>query len=48
VKVEDLFQIWNQIIKLIAIYEEREKFNENKFSLKIKTEKEIIEDTWFK
>lgn len=48
VKVEDLFQIWNQIIKLIALYEEREKFNENKFSSKIKIEKEIIEDTWFK
>lgn len=47
VKVEDLFQIWNQIIKLISFYEKNEKFNENKFSRKIELEKEIIEDTWF-
>ncbi|MCB4808477.1 hypothetical protein LG651_09450 [Tamlana sp. 62-3] len=47
VKIEDLFQIWNQVIKLILFYEKNEKFNENKFSHKIKLEKEIIEDTWF-
>ncbi|TXD84103.1 hypothetical protein ESY86_10615 [Subsaximicrobium wynnwilliamsii] len=46
VKVEDLFQIWNQIIKLIAIYEDREKFNENKFSTKLKVEKGIIQDSY--
>jgi tRNA threonylcarbamoyladenosine modification (KEOPS) complex Cgi121 subunit len=46
VKVEDLFQIWNQIIKLTAIYEEKEQFIENKLSSKLKLEKEIILDTY--
>lgn len=47
VKVDDLFQIWNQSVKLIKFYEKNEKFNENKFSLKIEIKKENIEDTWF-
>ena len=46
VKVGVLFQIWNQIIKLTAIYEEKEQFIENKLSSKLKLEKEIILDTY--
>jgi len=48
VKVEDLFQIWNQVIKLIVLYEDKEKFIENKLSSKITIERDIIQNKWFK
>lgn len=47
VKVEDLFQIWNQTIQLIKLYEDRERFQENKFSSILNFEKNHIQDNWF-
>lgn len=47
VKVEDLFQIWNQTIHLIQIFEDRERFKENKFSSQLNFEKDHIQDMWF-
>lgn len=45
-KISELLQIWTQSIKIIEKFEQKEKFNEEKFSKRLKSHIEEIKRDW--
>ncbi|GMN11269.1 hypothetical protein MTsPCn9_11240 [Croceitalea sp. MTPC9] len=46
VKISTLINIWNQVIELLRLFEQRERFSEIKFSKRVENEKESFIETW--
>jgi hypothetical protein len=45
-KISELIQIWNQSVKLIARLEDQEKFNEEKFSIRLTNYVKEVKEKW--
>jgi hypothetical protein len=45
-KISELIQIWNQSVKVIKKLEEKEKFNEEKFSKRLENHIAVIKSNW--